>query len=820
MFNRLKSFSEDVAKSINDIQQGDPVRRNAESIRQLKNGSALLNTTTPESSDLLQPRDEESTEPEGQSGNDTQDQTAVSPLAGIDMDALPDKVKAKLRKFVKYEEKYPVLLDAYKTEKRKAELVAAFEKVLRECTPVSSIADAGVLVEFLKSINDKTALVEQELKRTTAENRELAKRTADAEKTVRYAEEKLTKALETSEQNVVPKEGALEGDLEELVSIREKLVTLEGEKRTLQQQSDASVQRINDLTVEMEQLRQKIALVEAERDNLRVKVEELENVANGDSQEDVQKVDTSSSKKNQRKKKNKGKNVPLGNWQAQYDEASARCNSLLQEKSALEAELQKTNKSLQAKDEEIENLRDSLKLIGDDLVVAKEELKNRQPDAKAESEAKEEAEKLARELDEYKKTIEALSGEKQKLNERVGELSKFKSTDSSLKLEIASLQASLSHKDEQIKDLRAEIDRKSKERDELNGLVSQLRGVNSELSNSNKALVSEKSALINKQEVAFERSNSLNAELSKLQASRQAVVGELEALKVKYETLTRTRASSSDEVQILKQQCDELSMKTKEAQTRIDNLEDELSETKNILQERTRESSSIKRLLLDAEEQVQAKSAELKAELRALTEEKDEAEAQLRGLLKKKQRELDQMSEETQKHLATISDLEAKCRDLESHHKLMVEQADQNGASGGNQQYKDLKATIEELRGSLQGSIKKVKDLENVNRVLKKLNEENSLKLERLSKNYKHVTQQYRQMQSVAAKPTESTRTSEDTDSTQDPHNERDTNTAYLKNVLVGFLEHKDQRDQLMPVVKTLFHFDDEDERKLLTALK
>ena len=36
-----------------------------------------------------------------------------------DLDQLPAPIKSKLKKFAKYEEKYPILLDAYKIEKKR-----------------------------------------------------------------------------------------------------------------------------------------------------------------------------------------------------------------------------------------------------------------------------------------------------------------------------------------------------------------------------------------------------------------------------------------------------------------------------------------------------------------------------------------------------------------------------------------------------------------------------------------------------------------------------------------------------------------------------
>ena len=71
------------------------------------------------------------------------------------MDQLPAPIKSKLKKFAKYEEKYPILLDAYKIEKKKNEIIKIFEKVLQENTPVSSLSEGKLLVEYLNGLNEK-----------------------------------------------------------------------------------------------------------------------------------------------------------------------------------------------------------------------------------------------------------------------------------------------------------------------------------------------------------------------------------------------------------------------------------------------------------------------------------------------------------------------------------------------------------------------------------------------------------------------------------------------------------------------------------------
>ncbi|KAM9939389.1 hypothetical protein OXX80_001124 [Metschnikowia pulcherrima] len=1196
MFNKLKSFSEDVAKSINEIQKGDPIKRNGDQIERLKNSQGLLSQKTPAVSDLTQPTDEDSAgvepsasqnqislensdmswksaSPAVENGGSSvksgmepastanpaslQDSKASSPdpLRDINLDELPPVVRSKLKKFVKYEEKYPVLLEAYKTEKRKGELIASFEKVMSEVTPVSSIADVGLLVDYLKGLTEKATLSSNELRKSLSdasklarEKDDLAKKLADAQKTVRYAEEsvgqksraeeeyklkikvledqiellkteigsdsepknaissgtedgaeietlkkeiqeklrlitdlekelestkkssqeaiekaketfsnelnaarsefeakfteyeqklaghddektqmaKLREEIKSAEESIEAYEAkiaALETSAESALELRSKIDVLTGEleavKRSLQTAEESSKSSL----LEIKSLKSTVSALETERNALQKElenrnrdakasdekiqtlesqarsnsdqIESLENAVHTKSEEiqqfksqlevaekklidaqnaQVESATTENPKQgarpataNGKKKKNKkgnsgftqasrddnnGQSVKLQEeltkekayLQSQLDSALAEKSELvkkienletqLEEKSNafessqkeikekeseleklridikgkqklvdesetqgealqnLKKELSSAKREIEAKNEDLENLRDSLRDIGDELVIVKDSLKDSKQKWVSEHEAKleelqktesalrnsikekdevykntlddkdeeikkvmSECEKSVKEkeiqitnlttelensqatlystksqlaelnaaatrnetqLAKAKKDLQNLIAEKGKLNERIDELSKFKSADSALKLEVASLQASISHKDEQIKDLKDTLESKNKERDELKNSNSALKVTNTDLHATNQRWNDERTKLMEKRDAAMERANALASEVTNLQVSRQKIVTELDAMKLKHEALQKTRASASDELSEYKQQHDELGMKAKEAQNKIDDLQDELSEAKNMLQERTRESSTLRKMLLEAEEEHTVRCNELRNEIRGIDEEKSEVEATFQASMKKRQREIEELKSLCERYVNKISELETTCEEVRQRYEPLKNSRHEL-SSEDIQKQRDMENTVDELRSSLQASSKKVKDYENLNGILKKLNEESTLKFERLSKNYKHMTQQYRQMKESQDKSGSAAALERfQAESQKAP----EANVAYLKNVLVGFLEHKEQREQLLPVLKMLFQLDSEDEKKLLSALR
>jgi predicted RNase H-like nuclease (RuvC/YqgF family) len=421
-------------------------------------------------------------------------------------------------------------------------------------------------------------------------------------------------------------------------------------------------------------------------------------------------------------------------------------------------------------------------------------------------------------IESLEKEVSSLKKEKEEMNKRIDDLSKFKSNDTSLKLEIASLQSTISHKDQQVQELKNNLEESLKQKDSLTQEITSLKLEKNDLDYANKSLQDEKTKLIAKQELNAERSTTLSNELSKMQIQKQTVATELEKLKTKYDLAVKEKSHLSGDAESFKQQYDELTMKAKEAAIRIDNLEDELNESRTMLQERTRETTTIKRLLLDAEEQIKSKTALLKQETKRLNEERSGIESENQIQLRRKQRDIDEIKSLNESYLGKINDLEKTLRNIKEEYDLAKsnEIKDDNGEKDDQMQ-----KTIETLRQSLQASTKRVKDYENLNNVLKKLNEESTLKFERLSKNYKILTQQYKLMKTTSS-PSE--RVSSESSSSELADNsskdQNPTNIAYLKNVLLGFFEHKEQREQLLPVVKTLFSFSSEDERKFLLALK
>ncbi|KAK6199187.1 uncharacterized protein RJT21DRAFT_140795 [Scheffersomyces amazonensis] len=981
MFSKLKTFSEDMAKSFNDMnlnEAGTGPERRPNPITELKNESKVLATQTPDASELTQPEDEPviesksptpvakksvgtdpvhnkeveksdkpesvrsetSAEPEKSPEPQTPQKVLEPPKAVEPLKVeLPPTVVSKLKKFVKYEEKYPILLQAYKTEKRKGELIILFERVLKEHTPVSSISDAGALVEYLNGLNEKNNMLNAEMRRYAKENTELTKsnislsekldksntdlervNAAQAELTLKL-KEKEVQDTEADNEEIEKLKDQLNSTVKENEEFKHKITDLETKldenvKQIEQFKSQAEDHNslVEKLNVELEAAKSAVDVqalqkeIEVLKDSVNEKEKEISSIKSVETKREVVHSPANNGSKGKKKKSKKKKNgtqepEPENEPEnetvedAEIEKLKSSLETLESENKTLIEENRKIKQDLRLQIEEVEELRDSLKNIGDDLVQSRDEvksLKQSTPTLIDDNQALKEksllidnlskdkdslekqlndiSDKLDKALQEHEskskeyvaeieslkksesnlnesidivrqnlrkaedtitsleKSITVLRSEKEGLNTRITELSKYKSSDTSLKLEINTLRTTLIHKDKQIEDLKQKVNDVTSQRDQLNQTATKLKATNADLQHSSKILVAEKNQLLTKQELSIEKTRALSAELQKLQTEKHKAVTELERLRSKHDSIVKEAASSNSDYLSFKQQYDELSMKTKESSIRIESLEDDLSEARNLLQERTREASTIRRLLVDAEEQVRLKESEHKSEIKRIQEELLDEQTNIQSQLKRKQREIDELKSITDSYLSKIQDLEKNLNESKEKNNELENSFSQESSQAvvdPDNSFEDTQQTIQTLRQSLQLSAKKVREYENVNGVLKKLNEESNLKFERLSKNYKIITQQYRQMKSSQGSPASSNGHSTDSlpvrtprQSLDDSGEQKETNTAYLKNVLLGFFEHKEQRDMLLPVVKTIFNFSDDDERKFLLALK
>lgn len=571
--------------------------------------------------------------------------------------------------------------------------------------------------------------------------------------------------------------------------------------------------------------------------------------------------------------------------EARAKQLSEQLAGLQSEYEDLQAAHKDLQSSLKSKIEELDNVKDMLKEVGNELVEAKDQIKNangvknhevedlkmqleslrnnnsdviknyeknlnelnkkvadvNERKVKLENETKtlqtalakshQEKDKLEKNLSESKESISKIRKESNTLADQLREYNSLKKNESVMKLSITQKEKTISYLEQQIRDYNV------KEETTKNSLRD-AKLENEHLSKKLDTLTKENESLkkdVKKNDGSLEQYIKENGKLSE----------RLDILQEKYDTLQNMKSNSNDQVDLIRRQCEELNVKLKESNKRILSLEDELNESTSILQERTRETNTMRRLLADSENDRGIKLKELQEKFAITLEEKSKLQSELTLQTSRKTREIQELRELNMELKSEIHTLNLKIKQQQSEidHLSSVNRNMQRKSSASAESSGELDNVVSSLKEALSRSEKKIRDTENINEELKDLNKDLNKKLDRLSKNYKTVsTQLNRQKEgnspvppsrsnsstftlsddasdSVSRRPSLVNESSSNTVST-DTRSELNEKIAYIKNVLLGFLEHREQRSQLLPVVSMLLHLDSNDEKRLLMSLR
>ncbi|KAG7821908.1 hypothetical protein KL928_000383 [Ogataea angusta] len=880
--------------------------------------SRILSTPTPEPDSMTQPREMSTPEPT----NEASTISITVPGTNIKYMDLPPEIRSRMRKFVKYDEKYPILFEAYKAEKRKTVVIQAFEAMLRELTPCSSIGEIDAVRDYIGGLKSKTAFLESELRQAVAKEAESKKSLDELERlrsesrtpdngeleVLRRQLEELRKQLvdaqakESQQKEMFDQEKA---NLEKLLSEKESLIVakenglsgFQSEKEKLESQV-AELQKSLESSNRLTQLfKEKVAALN----------EELKSQKESEPANDSAKPNEGS-KKGKKKKKGQAAKSPNNDTELielrhQVEVLEAKAG----EAERFEKEAADLAKQVKSQKDEIENQRDMLRDVGDSLVTAKDELKKSQEQYR---EKTEELEKVKSELESVKadlevlriqnsdavkdyeraksslekklasleeshtkgsgeetsakdavieslkkqvedlklgfeknfkdvgeengqlqKRINDLNKEKAALEKQISELTGLKEREVQLKLDLSSAQSSLTRKDRLLDEKESRLKYLEEEKNKLNDSVIELKVQVSELKTKMNSDLEAKNAALTKNETLRKDYNELMLRLNKVSTENNKLMKNYEEIKDRYEDLQNSKMSTSDEVKTIKRRCEELSMRNREYESRMEVLQEELSEARSMLQERTREAGTIRKLLIETEDTQNTKLKELNARLEKLAEEKEALERESTLSLKKKQRELEDLKsslESVRDELDLLrrdkASVEAKLSEQESALRDVANSEKQPEENTSERDYK----LLESLRDTLQKSEAQIRDLETMNSKLRKANEETSQKLMRLNKKYKLLSQQYRttrdRRESVASVESDKSspvvsRSTSVGDLASESQSDTKEKMEYVKNVILGFLEHKEQRGILLPVIKTLLYLNDSDEKRLLSSL-
>lgn len=548
----------------------------------------------------------------------------------------------------------------------------------------------------------------------------------------------------------------------------------------------------------------------------------------------------------------------------------------------LSSQLQTIRTELKAKSTEVEEVRDMLREVGNELVDAKDQLKDAASESKESKKLQANIERLESDIAIFKKKEADLMNTITSLNKDITDAKELQLKERTsnqqainmLRTSVADLQTknkSLLTQTKELSNLKSTVVQKEKTITYLENQVKEFT-VKQEIVNKNiDTLKRDNLQLKNRIDLLKNENQSLNLDLKKNSHSYEDYIKEngklserLSILQEKYDTLQELKSNSSEQINSIRRQCEELNVKLKESNKRIISLEDELNEYTSIIQDKTKEADNIRRLLSDLQNEENEKQQSLETKLSLLSDEKSSLKSQLALQSSKHAREIqdwkhtnDELLAETQQSSLKLKEVTLRIEELEEMNRNI-----KKTTLASSETSSDLEKVTANLKAALSKADSRIHELQKVNAQLLDTNNNINKKLDKLTKTYKTLSSQFsalkenrsemsgrpsrsNSMSSQLSNASTSTANKSSSNLLNVPENDHrrvsivkdqqsgsdTTNTvyeteadkneriAYIKNVLLGFLEHKEQRNQLLPVVSILLQLDSNDEKRLLTSI-
>ncbi len=472
----------------------------------------------------------------------------------------------------------------------------------------------------------------------------------------------------------------------------------------------------------------------------------------------------------------------------------------------------------------------------------------------------------------YQDQIKSLSEEKNKVAVEISSLKRDMSSNSLATAELEKLKVEISRKERFLSEAENRVKFLQEEKGKLNDSLIELKVQTKEYQSKNTADEEVKAKLTRFNESLKAEVSESSLRLNKLSLENTRLNKELEELRDQYNEVKHIKLSSSDQVEILKKRIEELLMRNKEYESKNHIIQEELSQSRNMLQERVYEMTTMRKLLNENEESQKQDRKEFKSKLDHLMEEKERSDKEYMLAIKTKQRDIDELKRK-------CNDLDVINEQLENANNAMKQQISElttkvdeaakisrsSSISGMAKRksslFDDESSTdmneystkiIESLRDSLNKNESRLREYEEINTKLRAANQDTSEKMIRLNKKYKLLSQQYKKRFSQSSAPPSRNGSfvlsSSRHNSVSSPNEnieqmlqpeingdftsmevpdktmsatEEDIKekSIYIRNVLLGFLEHKEQRQMLLPVIKMLLYMTDDDAKKMSELL-
>lgn len=663
----------------------------------------------------------------------------------------------------------------------------------------------GVIEELNQTIHSNAYVMKEKDDEISVLNARILNKEDDIEKLNRKlrGDEDLREEIETLKEAMIEAGSESTDAKHELKELRVKYELLQEEYDDLQVREDKQRKAFNEARKELESAKQ-------DRERRAIEVERLRN--------DLETLEQAKYEVELEQDKLKLQGDAMAALRIAKEACEKENEELKAQQSANGAELDAKHKTTM---KDLDELKSRASGLETDLAAANQLAQSRFKDV---TDLKERLSNVQAELRKVKQEAEELKTVKADLEKANAGIKKLESKERDLKSEIAEYKSQISAKDKEISTLS---DKAKKSEERTTALEDTYEKSRKDLEQNERT-----------RDEAVESRDKAQADLKKVQDELRASKSKLDGLEKEVTKFRDDASGLREQIQLksaqqqsaqsmmdsMSDQTRELATQMKEIKERNENLEEELSDAHRLLSERGREGETMRRLLADVEGRAESKVKEMRERMDLTVEERDRAEDEASSIGRRKAREIEDLKtklrsaeQEASRAGEAREAVEKRERDFKGRQEDLEQRASQ-----AQEELNEVRSAMAQLRDALDEGERQSRELEKEKADLRQALDKKESQLEKLQKSSKAMAEELRTLQAThrirQGGSVQSSRSSIESSRVTSPVPRGANGTptaaqvdyAYLKNVLLQFLEQKEKKYQmqLVPVLGKLLHFD------------
>lgn len=332
-----------------------------------------------------------------------------------------------------------------------------------------------------------------------------------------------------------------------------------------------------------------------------------------------------------------------------------------------------------------------------------------------------------------------LTTQNNEANLKLVEMKKLERVEQDLRREVASLKSKVSDNQIEIDRLKNQVkletSKRTKAEEAAKNLQNDLRKAEDEQKDAIDVVERTSRELSRAQEEVTnlrQRTQNLERELNKIKSEKEGLAEDLQ-LKI------AVVASAQSSMSTMRDQASELATQMKETKARCESLEEDLAEANRLLQERSREADTMRRLLNEAESRSEARIRDMKQKMETAFEERDKAEEEVATIGRSRAKEIEELRNRVREAERLLKKVEEAKEITEKERKEYQsgKQKAESALESLTQELDDTKKANEQMRDTLDETERQMKAVEQRGMQTRKEAEDLRAKYEKLTKSHK-----------------------------------------------------------------------------------